>query len=114
MFYNNPFSSWSEGAASSSSVFGALPYPTDPANLVAFYFTSFSPDIFNCAIVGPKAQKYFSIVTDSQMPGYTVIKNAEGRNVSLIEWQTHPFIEVRGLVAKQNVNHWLCLSPSKE
>ncbi|TFK26581.1 hypothetical protein FA15DRAFT_654254 [Coprinopsis marcescibilis] len=114
MFYNHPFGSWTEGQQSStSSVYGALPYPTD-ANMTAFYFTNFTPNIFNATVVGPKAQVFYRIVTDNQMPGYTIVKNAEGGNVSLIEWQNHPFIEIRGMVAKQNVTSWLRLSPNQD
>ncbi|KAF8155943.1 hypothetical protein B0H34DRAFT_660076 [Crassisporium funariophilum] len=127
MFYNNPFGSWAEagqgqsvhhawnGGAPAPSVFGALPYPTAPSdsNLVTFYFTSFSPTIFNCTVIGPQAQVYYRVVTDNYMPGYTVIKNAEGKNISLIEWQTHPLIEVRDLLAKQHIRTWLGLTKDK-
>ena len=120
----HPFNSWSEagngqsvsnawnGAAQPPSVFGALPYPSDPnySSMISFYFTSFNPNILNCSVVGPRAQTYYRIVTDNEMPGYTVIKNAEGRNVSLVEWQTHPMIEVRGILSKQHVRTWLGLT----
>lgn len=53
---------------------------------------------------------YYQVVTDSSMPGYTVIKNAEGTKISLIEWQAHPFVEIRGMLAKQNVMNWLRIS----
>ncbi|KAF8962579.1 hypothetical protein BDZ97DRAFT_2021739 [Flammula alnicola] len=114
MNFNHPFGSWSE-AGQAPSIFGALPYPTDPeySNLVTFYFTSFSPNILNCTVIGPQARVYYRIVTDNQMPGYTVIKNAEGKNVSLIEWQAHPMIEVRGLLSKQHVRTWLGLTADK-
>ncbi|TFK32345.1 hypothetical protein BDQ12DRAFT_617238 [Crucibulum laeve] len=125
MYSNNPFGTWAEagqghssntvwgGGAPPPSVFGALPYPAASSNLVTFYFTSFSPDILNCSIVGPQGQTLYRVVTDNQMPGYTVIKNAEGRNISLIEWQAHPFIEIRGILPKQNVRNWLRLSPDR-
>ena len=120
----HPFNSWSEagngqsgsnaldGVAQSPTVFGALPYPSDPnySSMISFYFTSFNPNILNCSVVGPRAQTYYRIVTDDQMPGYTIIKNGEGRNVSLVEWQTHPMIEVRGILSKQHVRTWLGLT----
>ncbi|CAA7267291.1 unnamed protein product [Cyclocybe aegerita] len=121
MFYGNPFDSWAEagqgqsvnnvwvgGSGPAPSVFGALPYPS--SSLLTFYFTSFNPTIFNCTVIGPKSEVYYRIVTDNQMPGYTVIKNAKNENVSLIEWQAHPFIEIRGVLAKQQVKTWLGLT----
>ena len=123
----NPFGTWGEagqapsasqawnGGAPAPSVYGALPYPSDPASasFITFYFTSFSPNIFNCTIVGSTAQVYYKIVTDNNMPGYTVIKNSESKNVSLIEWQSHPFIEIRGILSKQQVRGWLGLTQDK-
>ncbi|KDR80189.1 hypothetical protein GALMADRAFT_62694 [Galerina marginata CBS 339.88] len=125
MYFTNPFESWSEGGQGQSahqvwsgshpppSVFGALPYPSDASAFTTFYFTSFNPNILNCTVVGPQAQVYYRIVTDNHMPGYTVLKNAEGKNVSLIEWQTHPMIEIRGLLTKQHVRTWLGLTSDK-
>ncbi len=124
MYYQNPFGSWAEagnGQSSASlwngtpppSIFGALPYPASPSNTVTYYFTSFKPNIFNCSVVGPQNQVYYQIVTDNSMPGYTVVKNAEGKNISLVEWQAHPFVEIRGTLAKQNVMNWLRLSPDQ-
>ncbi|KAF9051438.1 hypothetical protein BJ165DRAFT_885244 [Panaeolus papilionaceus] len=109
----NPFDVWNFGQANGTpSVYGALPYPSaSSANLVTFYFTHFNPNILNCAVIGPQAQTYFRVITDNHMPGYTVIKNSEGKNVSLIEWQNHPFIEIRGLLAKQHVRSWMGLTP---
>lgn len=80
----------------------------------SFFFTSYNPNIFNCTIVGPKAQPAYQIVTDNNMPGYTVLKNAQGQNVSLIEWQTHPAIEIRGMVSKQHIKNWLRLSQTRD
>ncbi|KAF8182050.1 hypothetical protein BJ912DRAFT_1032774 [Pholiota molesta] len=114
MNFNNPFDSWVEAGQGSSSqntpwnvgpsqapsIFGALPYVSDPAhpNLISYYFTSFNPDILNCSTV-------YRIVTDNQNPGYTVIKDIEGKNVSLIEWQAHPLIE--------SARSWLSLTSDK-
>ncbi|KAH6917918.1 hypothetical protein BKA70DRAFT_1175220 [Coprinopsis sp. MPI-PUGE-AT-0042] len=113
MFYNNPFGSWTDGKSNSASVFGALPYPTE-ANLVQFFFTNYNPNIFNASVYGPNAQLYYRVVTDNQMPGYTVIKDAQGQNLTLIEWQQHPFVEVRGSLSKRSVAQWLPLSPNQE
>lgn len=82
--------------------------------MTSFFFTSYNPNIFNCTVVGPKAQPCYTIVTDDQMPGYTVVRDMEGKNVSLIEWQRQPYIEIRGMVSKQAIGTWLRLSPNKE
>ncbi|XP_006463489.1 hypothetical protein AGABI2DRAFT_179825 [Agaricus bisporus var. bisporus H97] len=122
MQHQNPFGSWAEAGQGHSSgslwnsnpapsVFGALPYPPPPSRTITYYLTGFKPDIFNCCVIGSQNQVYYQIVTDSNMPGYTVIKNAEGKNISLIEWQAHPFVEIRGVLAKQNVMNWLRVSP---
>lgn len=125
MFGTHPFTSWTEmgngqsanntwsGTAPAPSIYGALPYPSDHGSFSTFFFTSFNPDLLNCTVVGSQAQVYYRIVTDNHMPGYTVIKNAEGKNVTLLEWQSHPMIEVRGLLTKQYVKTWLGLSPDR-
>lgn len=113
----NPYSQWSSNAQGGApSVFGALPYPapsswpSSPSELTTLYFTSFNPTILNCTTVGPQSQPWFSVTTDSSMPGYTVFKDRKGRNVGLIEWQSHPAVEVRSLVQRQNASGWLRLS----
>lgn len=128
MSFHHPFGSWSEGGQgysssnspfssgpSQPSIYGALPYVSDPAypNMVTFFFTALNPGVLNCTVVNAQAKPVFQIVTDSQMQGYTMIKNAEGRNVSLIEWQAHPMIEIRGHVTKQYVKNWLGLTSDK-
>lgn len=117
-FGMNPFDAWTNNASGSSSVpsvFGALPYPSDPAyaNMVNFFFTSFNPNILNCTVVGAQNRPYFTIVTDSQMAGYTVIKNSSGNKVSLIEWQSRPMIEIRDVLQKQYIRSWLALNSDK-
>lgn len=90
---------------------------SDPAhpNMVTFFFIDLNSDILNCNVVNGQAKRVFQIVTDSQMQGYTMIKNAEGRNISLIEWQAQsgPMIEIRGHVSKQYVKNWLGLTRDK-
>jgi hypothetical protein len=129
MNFNNPFDSWVEagqglssqntpwnvGPSQAPSIFGALPYVSDPAhpNLISYYFTSFNPDILNCSVINSRSQTVYRIVTDNQNPGYTVIKDVEGKNVSLIEWQAHPLIEVRGQLSKQSARTWLSLTSDK-
>jgi hypothetical protein len=115
----NPFGAWADnntgGSSSTPSVFGALPYPSDPAyaNMVNFFFTSFNPNILNCTIVGAQNRPYYTIVTDGQMAGYTVIKNSSGHKVSLIEWQSRPMVEIREVLSKQYIRSWLALNSDK-
>ncbi|KAF8842903.1 hypothetical protein BDN67DRAFT_1009367 [Paxillus ammoniavirescens] len=126
MYGTNPFSAeeaWNAGSGRSTggapSVFGALPYPTASANqvslneLVTFRFTSFNPTILNCTVIGPNNETYFRVVTDASMQGYTVLKNSRGSNIALVEWQTHPNVEARGVAAKQPVAQWLQLASDR-
>lgn len=115
-FGMNPFGAWADNAGGSSpSVFGALPYPSDPAyaNMTSFFFTSLNPNILNCTVVGAQNRPQYTITTDGQMAGYTTIKNSSGQTVSLIEWQSRPMIEIRGVLPKQNIRSWLALNSDK-
>lgn len=117
----NPFSGWAEtrkgmGDGSSippPSIFGALPYPTPSSDSLKLEFTSFSPSILNCTILGSQGRAFYYVVTDPHNPGYTVLKNASGKNVALVEWQAHPLVEIRGALSKQNVGEWLRLSQDR-
>ncbi|KAJ6562609.1 hypothetical protein B0H19DRAFT_1288562 [Mycena capillaripes] len=126
----NPYQGWSKssgqsnnyssyGGASTSapppSVFGALPYPTPPSsqfapNLSTFYLTSLNPSVLNCTVIGPRSRLAYAVSTDSSMPGYTVVKNAERKSIALIEWSKHPRVEIRGAVPKQETQGWLKIS----
>ncbi|KAJ8081794.1 hypothetical protein AAF712_010328 [Marasmius tenuissimus] len=110
----HPFAGWGNGA-SSSSVYGALPYATPPpaANLVTYYLTSFNPDLLNCTVIGPSQRPSHFIITDPQQPGYTIVKDSGGKSVALVEWQTHPLVEIRGVMSKQRVRDWLSLTSDK-
>lgn len=95
------------------SVFGALPYPSSSLPLpdaVTFSFTSFSPTILNCKVVGPRSEMYFRVVTEAS---YTMLKDARGSNIALLEWQDHPTVEAPSLFTKQPVRHWLRLSTER-
>ncbi|KAF8348546.1 hypothetical protein F5887DRAFT_1157016 [Amanita rubescens] len=109
----NPFSGWAEtrkGMANESSVpppsiFGALPYPAPSSNSLKLEFTSFNPSVLNCTVLGTQGQVFYQVVTDPHNPGYTVLKNASGKNVALVEWQGPPargdsssrIMDVRGI-----------------
>ncbi|KAK0452353.1 hypothetical protein EV421DRAFT_1768465 [Armillaria borealis] len=47
------------------------------------------------------------------MPTYTVLKDAKGRSTALVEWQSHPLVELRGVISKQKAGDWLRLSQDK-
>ncbi|KAK0495941.1 hypothetical protein EDD18DRAFT_1075028 [Armillaria luteobubalina] len=113
MSFNSIYGGW--GQAPAPSLFGALPYPTPPvpANYVSFYLTSFNPSVLNCTIIGPQQRPYFTFITDPNMPTYTVLKDAKGRSTALVEWQSHPLVELRGVISKQKAGDWLRLSQDK-
>ncbi|KDQ64070.1 hypothetical protein JAAARDRAFT_116910 [Jaapia argillacea MUCL 33604] len=126
MINNNPFASWSQssreptsGSSTPPSIYGALPYPSNPQPLVAapiggatinFAFTNFNPSILNCTFVNRSSQPIYSICTDTS-PIFTVVKNPEGRSLALIEWHTRPTVELRGVFGKQEARRWLAMSP---
>jgi hypothetical protein len=128
---HNPFANWSAGNGYSSngtwnedtmpppSIVGALPYPHSPSyplppnELITFTFTSFNPTILNCTVLGPHNRPYFQVVTDASMPGYTLWKDAERKNIALVEWQSAPLVEARGILAKQKITNWLRLAPDR-
>ncbi|KAG1869986.1 hypothetical protein F4604DRAFT_1926767 [Suillus subluteus] len=112
MYGSNPFAAqdgWNAGNGQSTwdttvpppSIFGALPYPSVSSVLpgaITFKFTSLSPTILNCKVIGPRNETYFRVVTDG---GHTMLKDAQSSNIALLEWRDRPTVEVRGLVAKQ-------------
>ncbi|KAJ7306906.1 hypothetical protein DFH08DRAFT_620273, partial [Mycena albidolilacea] len=94
------------------TIFGALPYPTHnpPSMFICFRFTSFSPSILDCNVMGPQAQTHFHVSTDIPTPGFTTIFNTENQLTAIIEWLPKPVLEIRGIVLKQRVSGWLALS----
>ncbi|KAF8635460.1 hypothetical protein AX15_000436 [Amanita polypyramis BW_CC] len=112
----NPFSGWTENKGTNGSppsIFGALPYPRTNSNQIKLTFTSYNPSILNCNIICSQGQIYYQVFTDPHNPGYTVIRNASGKNVALIEWQSRPLIEIRGILSKHLVADWLKLSQDR-
>ncbi|KAJ7155087.1 hypothetical protein C8R46DRAFT_1196635 [Mycena filopes] len=118
MSHINPYATWSNNSVRRAvpgvpSVHGALPFAADPAstnNLVVFYFTALKPTILNCTVVGQNTYPYFKVATDPSMPGYTAIKNPEGKTIALVEWKDRPLCEIRNVFSKQRVSDWLSLS----
>ncbi|KAJ7148549.1 hypothetical protein C8R43DRAFT_889075 [Mycena crocata] len=117
----NPYSQGWQGPGGSSSqngrpsVFGALPF-TPPATLPTFFsfrFTSFNPSILNCTIIGPQSRPYYRIITDSPMPGVSVLQNSNGQNIALVQWHRHPEVEIRSIISRQRTSEMISLSPDQ-
>lgn len=117
MYYNHPYDGWAEAGQNqvAPSVLGALPYPSTPSppTLITYHMTAFAPTVLNSKVADSQGRVHFIITTDDEMPGYTVIKNSQNNSVALVEWKSPPFIEIRGLLSKQNVKSWLALSPDR-
>src|ERR1700728_443531 len=98
-FSINPFAEWQifeNNKSEPISIFGMLPYPNSlppPCSLVPFHFTSFEPTIMNSIVVGPNSMPCYEVKTEPD--GVTMLMNAQGLPVSLIEWQYPPFVEIR-------------------
>lgn len=124
MFYNNPYGGWADAGQYPStawgenvpppSVFGALPTSSiaPASNMAVYHATSFSPTIFNSTVVGPQGQVCLHIITDNELSGYTVFKDAQGKSVALIEWKTPPTVELRGVMSG-SARSWLRLSQDR-
>ncbi|KAJ6614596.1 hypothetical protein B0H10DRAFT_1803113 [Mycena sp. CBHHK59/15] len=110
-FNHNAVNNPSSGA---SPLYGVLPYVTSPTlTFLTFNFSSLDGTILDSEIVGPHSRTYFRVSTDSTTSGFSVIQNAKQESVALIEWKTHPVIEIRGIVSKRTSAQWLPLSPDK-
>ncbi|KAJ7217271.1 hypothetical protein GGX14DRAFT_391076 [Mycena pura] len=118
--WQNPAGSSSSSSSSSTrpSIFGALPFPSPDTLLPTFFafrFTSFSPSILNCTVLGPgaPARPYFRILTDAPLPGVSVFQNAQGQNVALVQWKRHPEAEIRGVTPRQRTAELVALAPDR-
>jgi hypothetical protein len=98
-------------------VFGALPYALprtpSPPPFTTYRFVSETNSILNSVVLDPSSNRCYEVTTDPEMPDYSILKNAKGKSVALIEWKSHPDVEVRGALQKQAVKDWLKLSPDK-
>jgi hypothetical protein len=114
----NPFAQWCISDDSTTippiSIFGALPqpFPPPPCSFVEFHFTSFNPTILDSVVIGPNNQPCYFVSTDPS--GFTVIQDRHGMNVSFIEWQTHPIVEIQDRLARQTVENWLRISRDQQ
>ncbi|KAG5642364.1 hypothetical protein DXG03_002961 [Asterophora parasitica] len=120
----HPYDGWVEAGQGQSSIWpsnpapsvlGALPYPTltYSPSLFTYHITNFAPNIFNSQVVAPDGYVQLIVQTDKNNPGYTAIKNTKNSAIALIEWKASPIIEIRGLLAKQEVRSWLRLSSDR-
>ncbi|KAF8970796.1 hypothetical protein BDZ97DRAFT_2044344 [Flammula alnicola] len=122
MFVNNPYAqagwynpqnphSINQGPwrpnSSDPPTFGALPPLNDkPASVLTFEFTSFNPNVFNCIVTGPKNRKFFEVRT----AGGTTVVSKPGEEFAFIQWNQHPTVEARGVLARQLTKDFLKLS----
>ncbi|KAK7462826.1 hypothetical protein VKT23_007403 [Stygiomarasmius scandens] len=89
-------------------------FQASPSELVTFSFTSFSPDLNNCVVMGPHQQPYMYITTDLRWPTYTIFQDVQGEIIAFIEWQDHPLVEIRDVVSKCRVADWLSLAADRK
>ncbi|GLB35692.1 hypothetical protein LshimejAT787_0212570 [Lyophyllum shimeji] len=128
MFTNNPYAqggwpnpqnplsinnaTWGKDSPPQPSVYGALPnaVPPSPPNILTFLFVSLNPTILNCTVVGPHAQKYFDVTTNSPNVGASTIFLKAGRPFAVVEWHNQPTVEIYGVAPRQAAARWLELS----
>ncbi|KAJ6573218.1 hypothetical protein DFH09DRAFT_916159, partial [Mycena vulgaris] len=113
---SNPHSINHPTWGTSSSVYGALPYSTPPPAPPRFITLTFSPldgTILNSLVIGPQSRTYFRVTTDSISSGYSVVQNPQLESITLVEWRSHPILEIRDVVSKRKTSQWLALSPDK-
>ncbi|KJA22817.1 hypothetical protein HYPSUDRAFT_185870 [Hypholoma sublateritium FD-334 SS-4] len=120
--YTNPFSSaWgspesreSNGWSSVGSVpptFGVLPSMEDIPSAMIFTFNMPNSSILNCSVFGSNAAPYFTITTNSTS---TTIHRRSGEVFAVINWQSHPTIQARGVLDPQRTAQWLRLSQDRK
>ncbi|KAJ7741923.1 hypothetical protein DFH07DRAFT_980920 [Mycena maculata] len=96
-----------------SPLYGALPYPTPSSTaptFLTFIFTPLDGTILNSLVMGPQSKTYFRINTDSISSGFSIIQNPTLESVALIEWRSHPIVEIRNIVSKRSTSQLLALS----
>ncbi|KAJ7698251.1 hypothetical protein B0H17DRAFT_927537 [Mycena rosella] len=118
MSHLNPYSTWSNSNGSRAApgapvLHGVLPFagPASASNLVSFYFTAFNPTILNSTVIGRNTHPYYKVTTDASLPGYSAVKNPDGKVIALVEWKDRPLVEVRNVFSKRRVSDWLALAP---
>ncbi|KAF9463453.1 hypothetical protein BDZ94DRAFT_1192832 [Collybia nuda] len=79
---------------------------------VTFTF-NYNSSILNSVVVGPQARKFFQVMTDPADPRFTIFQDVETNAAAYIEWQAHPVVEIRGIIASQRVSQWLALAANQ-
>lgn len=97
---------WNANSAHAPT-FGALPTSQVPTTFLPFHFIDLNPNILSSTVIGPGPQSYFKISSSS--PGFTQVQKSDGKIISVIEWQTIPFIEIRGIIPRQTATQFLAL-----
>lgn len=110
MSYGNPYSQWNVANSEATPLLGVLPSSAPLIERPISFTFALNPDILNCVVAGPNGLPYYRVVTNSHLPGYTVIQDRHGKTIGLAEWQANPFVEVRSAVSKRKTGAWLPLS----
>lgn len=121
MYGIDPFSAQNAtNDGNAPSIFGALPYPgsassVDPPlhTLVTFRFTSLTHTVLDCSVVGPNNETCYRVASDLSGRGYSLLKNAAGHDIAIVEWRSHPTVEAQAVGAKLHVGQWLPLSSDR-
>lgn len=113
----HPFgASWSNSSSSNqqTSVFGALPHPNRSPCVLDFTRFQFScnPDVFNSAVISQQSRRpIFYFTTDSNAPGYTVMRTADKHALGLVDWRhSRPRVEMHNTMSRRDARDWLRLS----
>lgn len=113
----HPFgASWSNSSSSNqqTSVFGALPHPNRSPCVLDFTRFQFScnPDVFNSAVISQQSRRpIFYFTTDSNAPGYTVMRTADKHTLGLVDWRhSRPRVEMHNTMSRRDARDWLRLS----
>ncbi|KAJ7461688.1 hypothetical protein B0H11DRAFT_2312098 [Mycena galericulata] len=113
----NPNANQTSGTTSGTSpLYGALPYPAGLSiapSFLTFVFSSLDGTILNSLVIGPQSRTYFRINTDSTSSGFSVIQNHKLESAALVEWRSHPIVEIRDIVSKRSTSQMLVLSEDK-
>jgi hypothetical protein len=98
-----------------SSIFGALPYPTSEATVptvISFQYVVLNPNVLNCMITGPTSIPFMNVATQGPT---TVFRKADGRVLASIDWSnpSFPCVEILSLLSRRPISEWLRLSQDR-
>ncbi|KAJ7669131.1 hypothetical protein B0H17DRAFT_1209689 [Mycena rosella] len=107
----NPYAQGGWANAANPNAASSISAASSPT-FMAFRF-ALNPTILDSAVTGPQSRTYFRVGTDSPTVGFTVVHNLANQPMIIIEWARHPIIEIRDIVSKRQISHWLPLSADK-